>query len=182
MSPSTAQVGFAKLLDWHEGRLTDRESVEVEKSLDKGGALVGHLHWLESSTHMRQGLKMAHIPSDLMDRLYEQFESRRRDLKMVRCFVATLSFDSRLRPEPALVRNGSVEGLSRQLVYNTELADVALSVCAEGASGDCMWLQGQLLWRQDEESEPLDRPDPQHLHIAPFDHHSIVVPELQIAA
>ena len=114
MRPVTTRVGFAKLLDWHEGLLTDVESKQVEKALDEGGALLWDLGWIEAFSRLRQGIQLGNAPEDLLKRIYAQFEVRRRDPQLIRCFVAVLGFDNRVRLQPLSVRNGVAEASTKR--------------------------------------------------------------------
>jgi len=124
-------VEFAKLLDWVEGRLSEEEARAVERQVaEADSATRAEVAWLRAFAQISEDVVIASPPPQVRDALTERFEvyaERKRQPGLLKRLVATLTFDGGMQPAAGLRTAGAPEA-QRQLVYSTDVADVALDV------------------------------------------------------
>lgn len=144
--PKSEDVEFARLLDWVEGRLPEREARAVEERLATAGSTTrADVAWLRAFARISEDIVIASPPSEVRDTLIERFEAYAEGEQqpgLLKRLVATLTFDSSLQPAPGL-RAGSVME-SQQLVYSTDAADLAMIV-RRRPRDELLDLDGQIL-------------------------------------
>ena len=144
---------FGRLIDWVEGRLSEREARMVQKQVVDDSTMHDNLMWLRAFALISEATVIASPPPEVRDTLIDHFEAyaagkwRSGLLKYV---VATLSFDSDLQPALGL-RATSAPGSQRQFVYSSEVADVAINLRTRPQDG-LADLYGQIF--------PVDGSDP----------------------
>ena len=129
--PRSEDVGFEKLLDWVEGRLSEQEARAVERVVAAAdSATRADVAWLRAFARVSEDTVIASPPPQVRDTLIERFETYaegKRQPGLLKRLVATLTFDSGMQPAPGLRTAGTPES-QRQFVYSTEAADVAIDV------------------------------------------------------
>jgi hypothetical protein len=124
-------VEFTRLVDWVEGRLSEGEARAVEEQVAAAdSATRADVAWLRAFARISEETVIASLPSGVREELIERFEAYAEGKQhpgLLRRLVATLTFDSNLRPALGL-RAAAVPEPQRQLVYSTGAADVALHV------------------------------------------------------
>jgi hypothetical protein len=129
--PESQDVEFTRLLDWVEGRLPEGEARTVEEQVAAAdSATRADVAWLRAFARISEETVIASPPPEVREELIERFEAYakgKRHPGLLQRLVATLTFDSNLRPAPGL-RAATAPESQRQLVYSTGAADVALHV------------------------------------------------------
>ncbi len=124
-------VEFTRLVDWVEGRLSEGEARAVEEQVAAAGSATrADVAWLRAFERISEETVIASLPSGVREELIERFEAYAEGKQhpgLLQRLVATLTFDSNLRPALGL-RAAAVPEPQRQLVYSTGAADVALHV------------------------------------------------------
>ena len=123
---------FSEMLDWLEGRLPIDEAKAVAKRLQSADAATqADLDWLRLFLQASQSIQIASPPPGVRETLKQRFAAyadARQPPGLFQRWLATLTFDSRAQPVTAGLRSATQEGQQRQLIYNTEAAEIALNV------------------------------------------------------
>jgi hypothetical protein len=141
------------LVDWIEGRLSEEEARSVEEQVAADGAMHAAVAWLQAFNQVSRDTVIASPPPEVRDGLVERFQKyaeRKRWSESLMRFVAQLSFDSERQPTLGL-RTTSMPASQRELVYSSEVADIAIGVWLRAYDG---------LWDWDGQVFPLDGTDP----------------------
>jgi hypothetical protein len=136
---------FIRLVDWVEGRLSEGEARAVEERVAADSAARADVAWLRAFARVSEETVIASLPSEVREELIERFEAYAEGKQhpgLLQRLVATLTFDSNLRPALGL-RAATVPESQRQLVYSTDAADVALHVRPRPRDG-CFDINGQI--------------------------------------
>ncbi len=145
--PKSEDVEFARLLDWVEGRLSEQEARTVaEQVAAADSATYADVAWVRAFARISEDTVIALPPSRVRDTLIERFEEYaegKQQPGLLKRLVATLTFDSDLRPAVGL-RAGAISESQRQLVYSTDAADVAIIVRPRARDG-LVDVYGQIL-------------------------------------
>lgn len=147
----TDNPNFALLLDWIEGRLSEEEATRVQARLQGDAQLQADLAWIEHFTDARQRVTLATPPPRVRAVLNERFAAfaeDRRQPGLIERLVGLLTFDSRAQMATAGFRSAATQGLERQLVYSTEMAEIALNFQPD-AQGEQVRLAGQIFTSMD---------------------------------
>jgi hypothetical protein len=121
---------FIRLVDWVEGCLSEGEARAVEERVAADSAARADVAWLRAFARISEETVIASPPDEVREELIQRFEAYAEDKQhpgLLQRLVATLTFDSNLRPALGL-RAGAAPESQRQLVYSTDAADVALHV------------------------------------------------------
>jgi hypothetical protein len=136
--PKSENVEFARLLDWVEGRLSERETQAVEQQIAAAESTTrADVAWLRAFARISEDTVLASPPSEVRDVLIERFEKYAEGKQhpgFLERLVATLTFDSNVQPAFGLRAAGVTES-QRQLVYSTDAADVAIIVRPRARDG-----------------------------------------------
>jgi len=140
-----------QILDWLEGRSSAQAAAMVAAQVaGADAALQAQVAWARAFLQLGEAVIVEAPPSALHQKLQQLFVEHRRQKQAAEAepgflqrLVAALTFDSFLQPGLAGVRSTQMLDL-RQLVYSTEVADVALNVRRERALGNHT-IAGQLL-------------------------------------
>lgn len=123
---------FSKILDWLEDRLPVEEAQDVAEALAVADEeTLDDLEWLRNFLQMSQGLVMASLPPEvraILSRRFAENADQRRRQDFFQRTRASLTFDSGTQLATAGLRSASGQGLQRQLVYSTVIAEVALNI------------------------------------------------------
>jgi hypothetical protein len=129
---NSGPLTFAYLIDWMEGRLSAEEAQAVAEQVALAGEAVrADVAWLRAFLDASAGTVLAAPPAQvhaLLARRFEAYARSRRGPGLLQRVVATLTFDSQLHPSAAGVRGASTQGLERQLVYSTDIANIVLNI------------------------------------------------------
>ena len=139
------EIGFERLADWAEGRLSGEEAEALTEQLRGADEETrARAQWLRSFARAAERTTLAAPPREVRESLSRRFAAYAegaREPGFVRRVVATLSLGGGMQPAFGMrsARTGEAEG---QLVYSTDLADIALNVHVRPAGK--MDLDGQL--------------------------------------
>ncbi len=139
--PSTAL-----LLDWLEGRLPDESAANLAQAVADDPSLQAQVAWWRAFLRISRGAVLADPPAGLLRQLQAPFAAYARQQRgpgPVRAFIAALTDDSWQRLALAGVRNTSLRHAPRQMIYSSEVADVALNIQA-GSSDATFDMEGQI--------------------------------------
>jgi hypothetical protein len=147
------RIAFSQLVEWVEGRLTEKEARAVEEQVAVAdGATLADVAWLRKFVRATEDSVLESPPPEVGMTLIDRFEAHaegRRPPGLLKRVFATLTFDGGLRPAVG-VRSAGAQGARRQLVYSADDLDVALNFLPR--AGDKNFdLDGQVLPRDDVE-------------------------------
>lgn len=138
------EIGFERLADWVEGRLTQEEAEAVARSVARGGGEMRRdAEWLRAFLGASEDTVLASPPPEVRGELMRRFKAYAQDRRgpgFLERLVAGLTFDSGLQPAFGVRSAGARE---RQMIYSTDLADVAVNVLPR--PGGNLDVLGQLL-------------------------------------
>ncbi len=123
---------FSELLDWLEGRLPPDQAQAVAERLETADAATqADLDWLRLFLQARQSVQFVSPPPSVRQALkgrFADYAQARQPPGLFQRWLATLTFDSRAQATTAGLRSVADEGPQRQLIYNTESAEVAITI------------------------------------------------------
>lgn len=146
---------FERLLDWIEGRLAASEAAAVAAQVTIAGSAVrADVAWLRAFVQTRRNLALDEPPPQVRTELVNRFAQYARhkaasppraadEPGLWQRLVAVLTYDSSLQPALAGARAAQATE-SRQLVYSTEAAEIAVHVEPEFKSNSYT-ISGQIL-------------------------------------
>lgn len=141
------RVNFASLVDWMEGRLSEREARAVEEALATADEdTLADVAWLRKFFEAADNVPIESPPRRVRHALVEAFEASVRDRRrpgIVQRMLGGLAFDSNLQPAAGL-RTVDTRWSRRQLIFHLDAFDVAINLLARGSDGD-LDLDGQVL-------------------------------------
>lgn len=135
-----------RLLDWLEGKLTAEEAAEIARTVAADPELVERAGWLQGFLDLSRVTTLADPPAAVRQAATAAFEAyvqSRRPPGLVQSFIAVLTADTWQRPAPAGVRRASLRSEPRQLIYSSDLADIALNAHMQ-LDGQQVNLEGQV--------------------------------------
>ena len=141
-------------MDWLENRLPAEQAAILAQALQRDPALQQQAAWLREFLQLSAGVVLADPPADVRraaNAAFAAFVQSQRPPGILQTFRALLASDSWQRLSLAGVRNVTLHTAPRQLIYSSDLADVALNIRAQSA-GPQIDLDGQIF--------PLDDSDP----------------------
>lgn len=128
-------INFERVLDWIEGRFPQDEARAVEKEVETAGEEARReVEWLMAFSNVSEKTVLDTPPPEVRETLSRRFASYAEEQRQPGIFgriVATLTFDSDTRPAMAGFRSAASQS-SRQLVYDAEVAEIALNVRGRG--------------------------------------------------
>lgn len=145
---------IVQLADWLEGRLTDAETKALIETIETDPALQAQVAWLRDFLQISQTTMLADPPAKVRQAAtaaFAAYAADRRPPSLFKIFIASLTADNWQRPALVGARNVTLRSEPRQLIYNSDLADVALNAQMQASSGQ-IDLSGQIF--------PLDESDP----------------------
>lgn len=152
--PQPERIEFDRLVDWVEGRLPAQEAADLEERLATADEETrSDVAWLRAFARISEDTVIASPPSEVGEALIERFDDHARDRRrpdLLKRVVGRLTFDGGLQPAFGLRSAGTQES-RRQLIYSTDVADIALNLRPR-AGEDGLDVYGQVL--------PLDDSDP----------------------
>lgn len=147
------RIVFSQLVEWVEGRLSEKEARAVEERVAVADATtLADVAWLRRFVKATEGSILESPPPEVRSTLIASFRAHaegRRTPGLLKNIVATLAFDGGLRPAVGS-RAAGTQGARRQLVYSADALDVALNVL-QRARDKNVDLYGQVLPRDDVE-------------------------------
>jgi hypothetical protein len=124
---------MTQLLDWLEGRLPEDEAAAISAAVQADDSYQATLTWLQSFLNFSRSTVMIEPPPDLLQEAtsrFRAFAQGKRPAQWLQRLVATLASDSWQRPSLVGVRRTGLNVMPRQLVYQTNTADIALNIQA----------------------------------------------------
>lgn len=149
-TPSTAL-----LLDWLEDRLSAKEGSDLVRSIETDPALQAQVDWLRGFLQLSSVVVLADPPQEVRQAAtaaFAAYAQANRPPSILQRLSAVLTSDSWQRLSMAGVRNVSLRSEPRQVVYSSELADVALNIQAEPSSMR-FDLEGQIFALEDDAAD-----------------------------
>jgi hypothetical protein len=131
MNGMTGSLHITQLMDWLEGRLTEAEREAVMAAIQADESNQADLAWLRDFLKFSESTVLMEPPAELVEQAVENFREFARGKQppgWLQKLVATLTFDSWQRPSLAGVRRTGLDAAPRQLVYQTDAADVILNI------------------------------------------------------
>lgn len=122
---------FAKILDWLEGKLSEEQAQSVVDLLaNADDPTRADLEWLRMFLHTSKSTRLASPPAKVREFLLQRFAEYAKTYRPTGFmrYLAKLTFDSHHQSALAGLRSASAESLQRQLIYSTEIAEVALNI------------------------------------------------------
>lgn len=133
----TERPSFEYLIAWLEDRLDRDHAARIVADLaNPDRATQDRIEWLRRFLERSRAVVLADPPSELTATLVARFEASRTAHRpgMFERLRATLTFDSRLHPLAAGIRQGGSLDPRRNLVFTAESVDVAIDVFPTGAT------------------------------------------------
>ena len=124
----TGSLDTTQLMDWLEGRLTEAEREAIMAAIQADESSQAELAWLQDFLKFSGSTVMIEPPAELVEQAVANFRAFARGKQpsgWLQKLVATVTFDSWQRPSLAGVRRTGLDAAPRQLVYQTDAADVA---------------------------------------------------------
>jgi hypothetical protein len=153
--PKPNTPDFEKILDWLEGRLPADEAATVARYVESAGPEVrSEVDWLREFREVSADTVFATPPPEVRETLTHRFESYARSARepgLLERLLASLTFDSGLQPALSGVRSAGAQETQQQLVYATDLADVAINI--QRRQNRRLYLSGQIFPTGDVEPE-----------------------------
>lgn len=146
--------GTAQLLDWLEHRLPAEQTAILTRAIEADPALQEQVAWLREFLQLSSAAVLADPPESVRraaTTAFAAYAQTRRPPGVLQTLGAILTSDSWQRLSLAGVRNVTLRTVPRQLIYSSDLADVALNVHVQAGSQE-IDLDGQIF--------PLDDADP----------------------
>lgn len=128
------KINFERLLDWVEGRLSEEEARKVEKAVMADDSVHAETKWLRAFVQMSEKTTLDAPPPEVRQELVRRFYSyaekteEKKQSGFLERILATLTFDSNARPAMAGFRSAGGGRSSRQLVYDAQVAEIALNI------------------------------------------------------
>lgn len=123
---------FAELIDWVEGRLDDDAAEEIADYVAKDDETTrADVAWIRAFLAASESMTLERPPArvrEVLRRRFESYAETRQSPGFFRRIIATLTFDSGRRPAVAGIRSAATEGMQRQFIFTTDIAEVALNV------------------------------------------------------
>jgi hypothetical protein len=147
------RIVFSQLVEWVEGRLSEKEARAVEERVAVADATtLADVAWLRRFVKATEGSILESPPPEVRSTLIARFRAHaegRQTPGLLKRVVATLTFDGGLRPAVG-ARAAGTQGARRQLVYSADALDVALNVLSRARDKN-VDLDGQVLPRENVE-------------------------------
>jgi hypothetical protein len=157
MPGSKKRVEFGRLVDWVEGRLPEDEARAVEEQVARADSrTLADVAWLRKFVKATDNAVLESPPREVRDALIARFEAYangQRTPGLLKLVLASLTFESDLRPAVGL-RTAGAQQARRQLVYSAGAFDVVLNLRSR-VPDENLVLDGQVLPREDQELKPI---------------------------
>ena len=133
------EIRFGEIVDWVEGNLDPDHARRLEKRL--AAAAPNHRSdagWLRALDQAKSQVILETAPDVTRHALrsrFRDFHASRERFAGLRICLATLQFDSRATPALAGIRSPGLLAEPQHLIYNTEVADIAVDVHRRGPGG-----------------------------------------------
>lgn len=124
------EINFERLADWVEGRLSEEEARAMAQQVERADAQTRErAEWLRAFARASERTTLATPPREVRENLSRRFAAYAEGVRepgLLRRVVATLSFEGGIEPAFGVrsARTGETQG---QLVYSTDVADVAMN-------------------------------------------------------
>lgn len=156
MTKST--LNFEHLADWVDNRLSEEEAGMIAKQMESvDEATQESVAWLKAFTRAGKTTKLSSPPPELRSELIRRFKEYSRERKQPGFFqrlIASLTFDSDLQMVAAGARSVESPASQRQLIYSTDLADIALNIQPRSYNRDFN-ITGEVFSNGDSTAGPL---------------------------
>lgn len=152
---SPERIDFDTLADWAEGRLPAEEARSIEERLaDADEVTRADAAWLRAFSRATRDVVLEDPPAEQRAELlsiFEDYAKGRRQPGALKRIAATLTFGGGMQPL-AGVRSAASREAEGQLIYSTEVADIALNYRRRPQNGK-LDLDGQVFPNDDSEPD-----------------------------
>ena len=125
------KLTFDELVAWAEGKLSEAETAVIDHQLTQADAdTQATAAWLQTFFRTSREISLPAPPAKLRHSLKQHFAAcaqEKRPLSLWQRLLANLTFDSYAQRSLAAAR-AAVESGTRQLLYTSNLADIALTI------------------------------------------------------
>ena len=125
------KLTFEQLAAWAEGTLSETETAVINHLITRATPdTQATAAWLQTFFRTSRAINLPAPPARLRQTLKDQFAAyaqKKRPLSLWQRLLANLTFDSYTQPSLAAAR-AAVESGTRQLLYTSNLADIALTI------------------------------------------------------
>ncbi|MCA9963728.1 MAG: hypothetical protein KC423_05785 [Anaerolineales bacterium] len=125
------KLTFEQLAAWAEGTLSKTETAVIDHQLTQADPdTQATAAWLQTFFRTSREISLPTPPAELRQTLKQRFAAyaqEKRPLSFWQHLLANLTFDSYAQPSLAAAR-AAVESGTRQLLYTSNLADIALTI------------------------------------------------------
>ncbi len=152
--PQTPAPSAEQLMDWLENRAPAETAAAVAQAVEADPQLQEQATWLREFLQLSRSVVLADPPAEVRqaaNAAFAAYAEARRPPSLLQRLSAALTADSWQRLSLAGVRNVTLHTDPRQLIYSSDLADVALNVQVQSGGQD-IDLDGQIF--------PLDDSEP----------------------
>lgn len=144
---NSKKLNFDLLLDWLEGHLPEGEAKAIERQVAVADETIqADVAWIRTFLQASQAVVLDAPPEPVRTELRHRFETyaqTRGQPGLLQQLIAVLTFDSHTQSAAAGIRTASTQKTQRQLIYTTDVADIALNV--QPRSNKLFDLNGQVL-------------------------------------
>lgn len=147
---------MSRLVDWLESKLSPEEAAVLGQLIAANPGLQEQVAWLQEFLQISRTTVLADPPATVRQAAHAAFAAyatQERPPGLLRTLIASLVADNWQRPALTGVRNISLHSEPRQLIYSSDLADVALNAHMQIGSQQVN-LDGQIFPLDD--SNPAD--------------------------
>ena len=150
-------LDITQLMDWLEDRLTEDEAKAIAAILQADDSYSATVTWLQDFLQFSRATVLIEPPAEILQETtshFRAFAQVQRPSSWLQRLVATLTSDSWQRPSLAGVRRAGLDVTPRQLVYQTDAADVILNI--RPVSDDALFdLAGQVFPKVEADPAPF---------------------------
>lgn len=146
----------ARLADWLEGKLSPEETAVLAQLIAANPDLQKQVAWLQEFWQISQTTTLVTPPDSVRQAAtaaFAAYAKTKQSPGLLRSLLATLIADNWQRPALAGARHVSLRSEPRQLIYSSDLADVALNAQTQ-IDGQQVDLNGQIFLL--DQSNPAD--------------------------
>ena len=140
------EVSEGRIVDWLEGWLPEPEAREVSRRVEADEGLRERARWLRAFLAAGERIELSAPPGEVRRELSQRFAAfseGRRQPGLLERMVAVLQFDSGFQAASGGVRSPGAREGHRQIVFATDVAEVALSIL-QRRGGGTLDLSGQV--------------------------------------
>ena len=149
-------IPLTKLIEWLEGTVTEAEGQALRQQLPEADEATQQTAvWLQKFYHAARMLTLDEPPDFVWQQLgkqFEQYAQTHQPPTLWQRLTAVLTLDTHRQQQFAGIRSATTQGLERQLIYATDMADIVLNIQPNQTQ---ITLMGQIFPKQEENDSHL---------------------------